>query len=338
MIKNSGTATLLLALTLATPAAALSGCRNDHPHDGELQGLVELDERVLAFEVPGQVQQLLVHRGDRVTPTQLLAALDDTLERTTRETRRAEAAAAAAQAELAQAGSRPEEVRALAAQLRSGEAALANLRATLARERRLHGSGVTPAAIVDDLAAREQSASADLEAQRQRLQLARRGARPQEIRGAEARADAARHTVTLLDERLDRHQLRAPVEATVVDTHVDPGEIVGAGSPVLTLADTSHPYADVFVPQGALGGVRLGSPAVVRVDAQPAPLTGRVEWISHQTEFTPRFLFSQRERPNLVVRVRVRIDDPGELLHAGVPAFVTITRSATPQPAAQAQR
>ena len=49
-----------------------------------------------------------------------------------------------------------------------------------------------------------------------------------------------------------------------------------------------------------------------------------MEHIASQTEFTPRFLFSPRERPNLVVRVRVRIEDPEERLHAGVPAFVTI--------------
>jgi hypothetical protein len=39
-------------------------------------------------------------------------------------------------------------------------------------------------------------------------------------------------------------------------------------------------------------------------------------------------LFSERERPNLVVRVRVRIEDPKRLLHAGVPVFVTIDRDA----------
>ena len=44
-----------------------------------------------------------------------------------------------------------------------------------------------------------------------------------------------------------------------------------------------------------------------------------------ETEFTPKFLFSPRERPNLVVRVRVRVDDPERRLHAGVPAFARIT-------------
>jgi hypothetical protein len=51
-----------------------------------------------------------------------------------------------------------------------------------------------------------------------------------------------------------------------------------------------------------------------------------VEHISRTTEFTPRYLFSERERPNLVIRVRLRIEDPERRLHAGVPAFAKIER------------
>lgn len=318
MIKNQASGVLLCVL--------LAGCQNGGPHDGQLQGIVELDQRVLGFEVGGRVSRLNVHRGDRVAPGDKLAALDDTLERLSRNARRADAEAAVAQADLVRVGSRPEEVRALAAQIRGAEATLANLRASLARERTLSLRGVSAGAVVDDLDARVASAAAELEALRERARIAKQGARPQEIRSAEARADAARSGLALADERLVRHELVAPVAATVIDTHVEAGEIVSPGSPVATLADVLHPYADVFVPEGKLAGLRVGTAATVHVDAQDTPFRGTIEWIAPQTEFTPRFLFSERERPNLVVRVRVRIDDPGELLHAGVPVFVTVAQ------------
>jgi hypothetical protein len=57
----------------------------------------------------------------------------------------------------------------------------------------------------------------------------------------------------------------------------------------------------------------------------PEALPGSVEHIARQTEFTPRYLFSERERPNLVVRVRVRIADPAQRLRAGVPARVELS-------------
>jgi hypothetical protein len=80
---------------------------------------------------------------------------------------------------------------------------------------------------------------------------------------------------------------------------------------------------DVSVPQGKLQGVTVGAALELRADGVSQVLTGRVEHVFPQTEFTPRYLFSKSERPNLVVRVRVRVDDPRHLLHAGVPAFVT---------------
>jgi HlyD family secretion protein len=93
---------------------------------------------------------------------------------------------------------------------------------------------------------------------------------------------------------------------------------------VCTVADTRHPYADIFVPQGELGGLRVSTPARVMIDASSRSFVARVEDIGRRTEFTPRYLFSERERSQLVVRVRIRIDDPDEALHAGVPAFVTL--------------
>jgi hypothetical protein len=70
--------------------------------------------------------------------------------------------------------------------------------------------------------------------------------------------------------------------------------------------------------------VALGAPASVRVDGVARAFRGAVEHVFPRSEFTPRFLFSERERPNLVVRVRVRVSDPSHTLHQGVPAFVTL--------------
>jgi hypothetical protein len=95
---------------------------------------------------------------------------------------------------------------------------------------------------------------------------------------------------------------------------------------VVTVADAAHPYVEVFVPQATVAAVTLGGAATVRVDGDRAAYPGRVELIGRRLEYTPRFLFSPRERPNLVVRVRVRVDDPSGRLHAGVPAAVELAR------------
>jgi HlyD family secretion protein len=110
----------------------------------------------------------------------------------------------------------------------------------------------------------------------------------------------------------------------VLDVNFEQGEVVGAASPVVTIADTHHPYVDVFVPQAEIASVSVKQGARIKVDSLPSELSGVVEHISRRTEFTPRYLFSERERATLVVRVRVRVDDPREQLRAGVPAFVRL--------------
>ncbi len=313
-------------LGLAAVAALLAGgCRTRHIEaERYLQGTVELDERVLGFEVAGRVKTRPVHRGESIRPGQVLATLDDEVAKTELDARSADAAAAEAQKRLVEAGNRPAQIRATEARVRAAKANEDMLRQSLGREEKLLERGASTKAAVDDLAAQVRAALANRQAVEQELAALREGARPQEIESAHARAEAAKKTEALGKERLERFELRSPVDGVVLDTHVDPGVVVGAGAPVVTVADTTHPYVDVFVPVAQLGAVHDGSKATVRVDAIAKTYAAHVEWIARTTEFTPRFLFSPRERPNLVVRVRVQIDDPDEAIHAGVPAFATV--------------
>ncbi len=318
MIKNYGIPLFLL----------VAACGGNDPAKGAYQGIVEFDERVLSFEVPGRIQRLTVARGDAVKAGQVVAALDDSLERAAREARARDADAARASVALARAGSRAEEIRGAAAEARSARANEAVLRDQLTRQRTLYKENAVPEASVTELENRLASTVALREAAEQRLAALSKGTRPEQISISEAQLAAAEQAVALEDERLRRYELHAPLAGSVLDISLWPGEVAGAGAAVLTVADVDHPYADVFVPQAELGGVAVGVRASLRVDGGAAPLPGRVEHVSPTTEFTPRFVFSERERPNIVVRVRVRIDDPEHRLHAGIPAFVTLDRTA----------
>ena len=309
----------------AVVATAFSaGCQPKLKHPDAYQGVVEFDERDLGFEIGGRLTQLKVARGHAVRAGQEIATLDDTLERTAGQGRQAEVNAAEAAVALVRAGSRPEEVRAMEAQLRAAEANEARLQRSVGREKKLLAEGAIAQAAVDDLESTLHAATAERQSLEHRLRELRNGSRRQEIDRVEAQAKVAGQQAKLSEERAGRYTLRALEDGVVVDVHVDPGEVVAAGSPVCTVADTRHPYADIFVPQGELGALRVSTPARVMIDASSRSFVGRVEDIGRRTEFTPRYLFSERERSQLVVRVRIRIDDPDEALHAGVPAFVTL--------------
>ncbi len=308
--------------------AAGAGCDAEAAGAPTLQGVVEFDERAVAFDVGGRLREVRMRRGEVVAADGVIAAIDDSLERPQRAARVADVATARAQLALLHAGARPEEMRGAAVQIRALRESEAIVGRNLARQQGLASRGAAPSAPLDELHGQLAQLRGQREALEQRLAQMRHGARREEFAAAEARVAAATAGLEALDARLLHYTLHAPMGGVVLDVLADPGEIVSPGSPLATIGDLDHPYVDVFVPQGRLSEVQQGRSARVRVDGVTTSWNARVEHIAARTEFTPRFLFSERERPNLVVRVRVRIDDPEHRLHAGVPAFVTLSAAA----------
>ncbi len=310
---------------VALLALAIAGCdeaRADAPEP--FQGVVELDEVALGFDVPGRVLKVEVKEGDVLKKNGPIAALDDALVTMSRDVRKADVSLAEAQLNLLQAGARPQEVRGTQAELESVRAQEKLLQDIVKRQQSLVDAGAVAGATLDDLAMQAARFEGQRRALGEKLAAQKSGARKEELEAARARLVAAETGLAAEQEKLDRHQLFSPREGTVLDVLIEPGEVVGAGAPVVTLADTAHPFVDVFVPQGRIGSLREGATATVRIDGNESAFVGHVEHIGRKLEFTPRFLFSEKERPNLVLRVRVRMDAGEVRVPAGVPAFVTI--------------
>ncbi|MHC5020101.1 MAG: HlyD family secretion protein [Planctomycetota bacterium] len=315
---------------LALAGFAIAGCGNgDDPALDSYQGIVELDERQVAFEVPGRLLQVALREGDVVEPGSLIGRLDDTLAKLQLDAAAAAARAAQARVDLLYAGTRKEEVRAAFAQLKEARAAAAYAYGELNRARGLVESGAGSTEQLDARAAAHAQAQARVEQLEQQLKAKELGPRAEEIRAAEAQAEQAAAAERHAAELVRRHVLKATQGGEVLHLPVERGEQLAAGSPIAVLADPTQPFVDVFVPQAELARFRVGGAVSVRTDGlgngvPGAPLAGAIEHIARTTEFTPRFLFSERERPHLVVRVRIRIQDPEQRVRAGIPAFVTL--------------
>ena len=304
---------------------ALAGCRHaDAARATPMQGVVEFDDRSLGFELGGRVATVAAERGATLAVGDVIAVLDDGLERPVREARAADLAYARAQLRLLRAGTRREDVRGVEDQLTATRATEVVLERTLARTRGLASQGAVPTSALDDLEAQRARLIGDRGVLEQRLAAMHAGARVQEVAAAEARVAAAEAALAAEETRLTRYVLRAQHAGVVLERHIEPGEVVGPGAPVVTVADTTHPYVEVFAAQGRVTPMALGAPVSVRVDGDPHRYLGHIEFVGRRLEYTPRFLFSPKERPNLVLRVRVRLDDPGGALHAGVPADVSL--------------
>ncbi|HRC58876.1 MAG TPA: HlyD family efflux transporter periplasmic adaptor subunit, partial [Kofleriaceae bacterium] len=123
--------------------------------------------------------------------------------------------------------------------------------------------------------------------------------------------------------RLGKRVLLAPAAGSILDTYMELGEVLVAGTPVATLVDRRRPYADIFVPVVEIPRLQVGDAMTLLVEGLERPALGKVERIYPHAEFTPRFVYSPRERPNLMQRVRVRIEDPDGHLAAGLPAYAS---------------
>jgi HlyD family secretion protein len=302
---------------------ALGACRKPDVTDGRYQGMIEYDQRDLAFEQPGRITELAVQRGQVLAAGAPIAKQDDSLDKQARTVDARAIAVAQADLDLVKAGSRAEDVRAAEAQLMAAKAAETNAKTELAREQGLVAKGALPGANLDSLTAQLAAATGARQAQEQRVIALRKGARAEEIDRASARVAQAQEALALDDTRIGKRALAAPADGVVQDLYLQAGEMAGAGVPVVSVIDTKRPYADVFVPVPDAPRVKIGDRAHLTVEGLDGDANGVVELIYPEAEFTPKFVYSPRERPNLMVRVRVRLDDREGRLHAGLPAYVT---------------
>ncbi|MET0286632.1 MAG: HlyD family efflux transporter periplasmic adaptor subunit [Polyangiales bacterium] len=308
--------------------ALLAACAKPSAEDNAFQGTVEFDTITLAFELPGKIAFLGVDEGDQLGEGgKVVARLDDSLLVPERAARAAELDAQRAQLALLEAGSRKEDVRAAAAELESVRQQEEVLTRQRKRQEELSANGASPKALLDGYDAQQSQLVGQRGVLEERLRVLRGGARAEELMAARASVRALEAGLALMDARLAKTELHYARLADVLDVHVDPGEVVAAGTPIATVADLGHPYVDVFIPQRRIAGIRVGQKAEVRVDGLDRPVAGVVERIATRTEFTPRYLYSEKERATLVLRVRVRVADRERVLHAGVPGFVRIEQT-----------
>jgi len=313
---------------LALGALLLAGCsRSGTSGSGELvlSGNFEVDDAQLGFKTPGRVVERTVREGDRVNVGQPIARLDDAEQQAQLALRRAELAAAEAQLAELNAGSRPQEIAAAAATLRSAEADRDRVRLDFARQEELRKKQVISDRDFEAAQAQLKVADAKAAEAAERLKLIQEGPRRETIQQAAARAEQARAAVALATTQLENTRLTSPLAGVVLSHNIEPGEFVSAGTPVVTVAETAHLWVRAYVNQPDLGRVRHGQKVVVRTDSFPGrDFEGVVGFISSEAEFTPKTVQTPKERVKLVFRLKIDVANPKDELKPGMPADVIL--------------
>jgi HlyD family secretion protein len=143
----------------------------------------------------------------------------------------------------------------------------------------------------------------------------------QEVASAGAKIDQA--NAQLAEAHANRSDLviKAPFGGTVTTRAAEPGEVVSAGTAIVTLLDLSQVYLRGFVPEGQIGNVKLDQSARVYLDSSPdQPIDAYVSRIDPEATFTPENTYFRDERVKQVVGVKLRLRGAIGLAKPGMPA------------------
>lgn len=292
----------------------------------EASGTVEAVEADLGFTAPGRIEFVAVREGDSVKAGEELARLDRASARAQREQAAAQARAARANLLELERGARREEIAQARAVLAAAEERLADAGRDFERIRLLREDEVVSRQEYDKAKSAVDVARAQAEQAREALRLVEAGPRRERIEAARAAAAAAGAQVEALDATLGNMAIHAPFDGLVTVRHHEPGEVLQAGAPVLTLLDRGHRWVKIYVPETRIGAVGVGDRASITVDTFPdRAFDGEVSYVASEAEFTPRTVQTHEERVKLVYEVRVRVTgDPAHVLKPGMPADVVL--------------
>lgn len=229
------------------------------PASDQLQGIVDARELRVASKVTARLAQIHVEEGQQVTAGQLLATLDSPEVAAKEAQVNAVVDAAEAQASKAEAGARATEIAAAEAQWKRAAAAADLARVTFERVARLADEGVVPGQKRDEARTNMIAASEAARAARAQYDTALEGARREDKRAAAAQASQARGAAAEVAIAAAETRVLAPGSGEVGRRLAQPGELVGAGFPIMYVTEAATPWVTLIVREDQLGGMTKGS-------------------------------------------------------------------------------
>jgi HlyD family secretion protein len=277
--------------------------------------------------------------------------VEGNLDRTRAESRQADAMLA-----QLQAGSRSQEIAQAQAAVDAAQTEATRAAADWERAQTLYRNEDISRAQFDQYRTRHEAAEASLRQALERLDLVKEGPRKEDIEGAKAQVarsragirlaeaarieldrtrqevaarqadiEQARAQLAVLETQLQDAVLVSPIDGVVLVKSTEPGEVVAAGTNVVTVGDIENPWLRAYINQTDLGRVKLGDEVEITTDSFPGKTyKGRVSFIASEAEFTPKQIQTREERVKLVYRIKVEVPNPQHELKLNMPAEAVI--------------
>ena len=223
-----------------------------------IQGQVEVTEYRVSSKVPGRILEIRVKEGDRVRKGDTLAILEAPDILAKQQQAEAVESAAAALNDQARNGARQEQIQGAFQLWQQAKAGLEIAEKSYNRVKRLFDEGVVSAQKADEALAQYKALQAQEEAAKSQYDMAVNGARQEEKRAAQAQLNQARGVVSEVNSYIDETVQLAQMDGEVSEIYPKLGELVGTGSPIMTIAITDDMWGTFNVREDLLKGIKIG--------------------------------------------------------------------------------
>ena len=239
-------------------AVSVLGIIFSRPKEAVIQGEAEAAEYRISGKVPGRIEAFYAAEGDMVHKGDTLVLIDSPEVRAKLAQANAAYAAAAAQRNKANTGARKEEI---AGAYEIWQKALVGkdiAKKTLDRATRLHEQKVISDQKFDEATAQYNAAAATAEAAKSQYDMAVKGAREEDKAAAIALVDRANGAVIEVKSYLSELKLTSPVDGVISARYPHVGELVGTGSPIMTVTDLSDMWFTFNIREDKLHSMKSG--------------------------------------------------------------------------------
>ena len=223
-----------------------------------IQGQVEVSEYRVSSKVPGRILEIRVKEGDFVKVGDTLAILDAPEVRAKMEQAQSAQDAASALELKAQNGAREEQIRGAYNVLQQAKAGVEIAEKSYKRIQRLFDEGVVSEQKRDEVYAQYKAMEAQMQAAQSQYDMAVNGARREDKLAAAAQVGRAKGAVQEVNSYIHETVQIAQMEGEVMDIYPKQGELVGTGSPIMTIAVMKDLWGTFSVREDQLAGMKVG--------------------------------------------------------------------------------
>lgn len=318
---------------------------NDTETAVRISGIIEGIEVNLAPKVAGRISEICCNEGDRVRKGQIAIRLESEelqaavaqatagVERAGANVRvamssvtytKANVESAGAEIKTAQAEMEKAKVQREEAERKMGRSVALYRREFISQEERDTAVAAYDASVADCASSQSKIVAAN----------SKRDAAAAQLRTAENQLDLARADLRQAEANLAYNRAKltdttisSPMSGTVVFKAFEKGETVSAGQTVLTVVDLASLYARVDIDETMVGGIALGSEAMITTGERPArTFQGRVSEIGRYAEFATQRDVTRGRQDIKTFRVKIAVEDPAGFLKPGMTVEVEIPR------------